>query len=293
MNEQEHLETKPLDAPGRGSGALGREGEEGCLAGTKACRCGRCRLYRSYPPLLAASTLMAGVFCVLYLTKPVRFSAPAGGGIPVVAPAAPSAGLLVEAAAVGGAVPDPDDGRGLDPMLGGLPGDQPDGPPDMDGFRLATRGPAPATPVGNDFKPLVVDGPREGLFVPGRPVGPAGETGGPEPEAELQPVAAVPSAVVPREAEASRQPELIERAAPRPVGLLGAVAAVPGEPFPLLVSDGTVEDGDRIEDIILPPVNESGGEAAPVPPSSIIAEFYSGPGQSGRRASSLLREESI
>ena len=36
-----------------------------------------CRLYRWYPPLLVTSTVMAGVFCLMYVTKPVFIEAPA------------------------------------------------------------------------------------------------------------------------------------------------------------------------------------------------------------------------
>ena len=37
---------------------------------------GTCTLYRWYPPLLVVSTVMAGVFCLLYVTKPVFLEAP-------------------------------------------------------------------------------------------------------------------------------------------------------------------------------------------------------------------------
>lgn len=61
------------EPPTRIAHGAGRDGE--------ACACPKCGLYRWYPPLLLLSTIMAGVFCWMYVTKPV-FLAPAQHAAP-------------------------------------------------------------------------------------------------------------------------------------------------------------------------------------------------------------------
>ena len=48
----------------------------GQAAEDSRCTCRRCRLYRWYPPMLVASTVMTALFCFMYLTKPVFLQAP-------------------------------------------------------------------------------------------------------------------------------------------------------------------------------------------------------------------------
>lgn len=40
------------------------------------CACGKCGLYRWYPPMILISTVMAAIFCWMYIKKPVFLSTP-------------------------------------------------------------------------------------------------------------------------------------------------------------------------------------------------------------------------
>lgn len=73
MNEEEIKAAKVGMTPQEGEttpahGESGARPRERCPA--------NCKLYRWYPPLLVLSTVMAGVFCLLYVTKPVFLEAP-------------------------------------------------------------------------------------------------------------------------------------------------------------------------------------------------------------------------
>ena len=136
-------------------------------AGPPACQdeeshddCSSCDLYKWYPPLLLLSTIMAGVFCCLYLTKPV-FVVPAGGGAPV------SGSPAVELYHSGeeesdlepktAQVPAP-----LNPEQGSLPGEDPAAAP-LPGGLQPLRG---AGEGGATFRPLAGDATAKGTLPP-------------------------------------------------------------------------------------------------------------------------------
>lgn len=65
------MEEVRIDQPLTPSNDPRHEGPEG-----SACECSNCGLYRWYPPLLVLSTIMAGVFCWMYISKPVFVAQP-------------------------------------------------------------------------------------------------------------------------------------------------------------------------------------------------------------------------
>lgn len=247
--------------------------DPGCAGGT--CRCSRCSLYRWYPPLLVVSTLMAGVFCALYLTKPVHLVRPADTPVPE-RPEAP-AGVPVSdpSAPVGdpgyGEMADTRNER-LDPMLGGLPGSgRKEG-----GLQLATRGPVVMGGPGEGLEPLRVNGPREGLFVPGRPDGRVAPS---EPMREVVEVAVV-EAAVPEEIVDSGHGRLEVEAPPAAPSAFVTEMALEVDQSPqrsLLMTEAEPGSDNGLEFAL--GLQPSGGVAegeveAHQPPASIIGEFY-------------------
>ena len=119
------------------------------------CSCSRCSLYRWYPPLMLLSTVLAGVFCWMYISKPVFLSAPSEG--PRADPL-PAFQETSPARIQGDLAPPTAESSGtLDPAVASLPGDTID---------LATVAPVGGALLGEELKPLVVK--REGatLFKP-------------------------------------------------------------------------------------------------------------------------------
>jgi hypothetical protein len=142
---------------------VGKDDVGHVMAPKKGCGCNDCSLYRWYPPLLIVSTLLAGLFCLLYLTKPVKVVAPVeeGGGMaPVVVPGQPEQPAARPHEIAESKV---DESR-LDPLLGALPGD----PVEENGLALATQGNSPPSNDQGTLRPVRV-GPRQGLFVPTTP----------------------------------------------------------------------------------------------------------------------------
>ena len=87
-----------------------------------AHRCSQCKSVRWYPPLLTLSTIMSGVFCWLYVTKPMQVTQtiiePSGPGSEAIAgslgnPLADPGAPVSESAAM----------ASFDPEQGGLPGE--------------------------------------------------------------------------------------------------------------------------------------------------------------------------
>lgn len=147
--------------PVEGKSQARRVGAVACTSAISVCGCSRCVLYRWYPPLLVISTVMAGVFCLLYLTKPVRLVAPEEQGEPAVPVAAPERVApgekpeqryeqMVELS-----------DASLNPLKGGLPGDD----PNADLPQGETGSPVGFGSSGSGLKPLQVPGPRRELFV--------------------------------------------------------------------------------------------------------------------------------
>lgn len=105
-----------------------------------ACACPRCGTYKWYPPLLVLSTVLTGVFCWLYISKPVFMTqsaepreeeevAEVGGKAEsvvssAVAPAARPNSRSSQEAGTYQQVLDPY--AGLDPSMNGLPGEKPE-----------------------------------------------------------------------------------------------------------------------------------------------------------------------
>ena len=118
-----------------------------------ACGCSRCGLYRWYPPLMLGSTILAGVFCWMYITKPVFLSSPSERVMdaqPAVEERAHDLNDTDE--------PPTAESSTLDPAIAVLPGD-PAGETKMVGEPLGEI-------LGEELMPLVVK--REGapLFKP-------------------------------------------------------------------------------------------------------------------------------
>ncbi len=125
MSQNESTTTRPKgsdsgSAPFRGNGfgteAAGGEFESSCPS---------CGLYKWYPPLLLLSVIMAGVFCWMYITKPVFLSqpgnAPAVGARPALQERGPgdSSDAVPPTADYSGG----ESGGVLDPAVTSLPGD--------------------------------------------------------------------------------------------------------------------------------------------------------------------------
>ncbi len=171
----------PLDSEKPVVPSKAPESVEGVQGERSQCTCPRCGMYRCYPALMLLSTILAGVFCWMYVTKPVFLSSPdnrqhmeAQPAIQEVVPeriqgdlSAPTAGL-----------------RGnLDPAGASLPGDSAlTGEVDSETSEGA----------GETLRPLVVRRKGPALFRPFV----AGETGGERPSPK-EPVERDPAAVHP------------------------------------------------------------------------------------------------
>ena len=153
------------DYPSAGSQPDSAVGEQGKAPGEAStpparCTCQRCGLYRWYPPMMLGSTVLAAIFCWMYITKPVFLTAPSGQTLDP-QPA------IQEKSPVDEAVPAPHTaGRGnLDPALGRLPGDA-----------AADSSTSPVEELlGAKLEPLVVEREVPSLFEPvpvNRPPGP-------------------------------------------------------------------------------------------------------------------------
>lgn len=66
----------PLDSEKPVVPSKAPESVEGVQGERSQCTCPRCGMYRWYPALMLLSTILAGVFCWMYVTKPVFLSAP-------------------------------------------------------------------------------------------------------------------------------------------------------------------------------------------------------------------------
>lgn len=254
-----------------------RAGEDtagsGCAGG--ACSSSGCTLYRWYPPLLVVSTLMAGIFCALYLTKPVRLVNPANPPVPEGSEASAPDPASDPSAPVG------DPGYGemaeaghahLDPMLGGLPGLV----RQEEGLQLATSGPGVMGGTGEGLEPLRVGGPREGLFVPGRPVDRIVPSG-PDPEAAdvVAAEAAMPEEIV-DSGHGRLEPEL---PVTKPSAFVTEMALEVDrlrQQFPLMTqAESGSEEGIEAALGLQPPRGQAEEDVEThQPPASIIGEFY-------------------
>jgi hypothetical protein len=205
------------------------------------------------------------VFCVLYLTKPVHVVLPQEEASPVAPVAVPEPEVpagehyedLVEAG-----------GADIDPMLGGLPGEA----APMNGLQLATRGPSSPKAVGGDFRPLQVEGPPEGLFVPGRPpVAP------PEAKEEARIETAVAMAPESPEGETRGLGVVVPEVPASELVMAMSVQKIDGQADHLL-AEGSLEESEEPWGEVVGLDSETDAErgraGAPVPPASIIGEFY-------------------
>lgn len=150
LDSAEHNRPKPaVDKAEAGSKATG------------ACSCSRCGLYRWYPPLMLASTLMAGVFCWMYITKPVFLSEPRDAYQDEAQPAYHEGNPTHADEDTLDSPPTAKKTRTLDPAGSGLPGDS---TPEPEIVREAP--PAGLPLLSSDMKPVRVqrDGPP--LFQP-------------------------------------------------------------------------------------------------------------------------------
>jgi len=133
--------------------------------------------------LLVISTMMAGVFCLLYLTKPVRLVAPEEQGEPAVPVAAPERVAPEEKPEQRNEQMVELSDDSLNPLKGGLPGDD----PNADLAQGEAGSPVGFGSPGSELKPLQVPGPRRVLFVrsQGEDGSPLEESGAPA-EAEVE-----------------------------------------------------------------------------------------------------------
>ena len=154
----EHQKTPLSEGTGEGDEGVEALGQSPLA---EACSCPSCNLYRWYPPLLVLSTIMAGIFCWMYVSKPVFVSPSGGGESSAVQPAVDHGGGGGESAEWEPSTASLQDR--LDPGLGGLPGEEvvPAG--------AEVGRPAGASPQGGVtkqvvLKPVVVGNKRGSLF---------------------------------------------------------------------------------------------------------------------------------
>ncbi|NNC88146.1 MAG: hypothetical protein HKN82_06760 [Akkermansiaceae bacterium] len=156
---------KTADPPQPASTSRGNSGndDEAACATHATVACTTCNLYKWYPPLLLLSTIMAGVFCCLYLTKPV-FLAPSGDGYPgAVSPAVET-------------MPSPLEEDDLEPKTAQIPARM---NPEMGALPGESRAEPPAVA---GLQPLITTPRPQGLF---RPLAPAAA---PDPEDTPEPL---------------------------------------------------------------------------------------------------------
>lgn len=113
---------EPLDGENRDSSLAHKERlGEGNAASEGRCSCPKCGIYKWYPPLLMLSTLLAGVFCWMYISKPVFLTQPRET-FPVEARPAFQEGSPASDAELTDP-PTAERGGELDPAIEGLPGE--------------------------------------------------------------------------------------------------------------------------------------------------------------------------
>ena len=175
---------------------------EGVQEERSQCTCSRCGMYRWYPGLMLLSTILAGVFCWMYVTKPVFLSAPVDRQQMEAQPAIQE---LVPERIQGDLSPPTAGLRGnLDPALANLPGDP---------APIATVDSGTSELPGDEFQPHF--GGRKGptLFRPLVVEGTGGEKPSPKEPAGRDLVAA--DRAVTSEESVGQEPINAEVAVPR------------------------------------------------------------------------------
>lgn len=238
----------------------------GCTSGVRSCGCSNCAMYRWYPPLLVVSTVLAGLFCTLYLTKPIRVVSPRDTDDPVESiPVSEPEQQDQEAERRYDQMVENSDSL-LNPMLGGLPGESLSRVSPPQGNQALANSAIPPT----GLEPLNVKGPRQQLFVPSAP-----EEGVGEQVAEVSPLAELPSAAVPQPEDGLHVeiPEAI-----RSEFVVAFTGNEESEVSNLMIEVETAVESDEtfveLMRVALKGTQQTESAEVQAPASSIIGEFY-------------------